>query len=44
MRVFFRDVVRFIEHMSMEEYVLLVVVGIIIGALCLRGFGSRTHY
>jgi uncharacterized protein involved in exopolysaccharide biosynthesis len=40
----FRDLVRYVDRMRPEGWVLVLVAVIVVGALCLRGFGSRGNY
>lgn len=40
----FRDVLRSIEHFDKQDWMLVMVVVLVLGALCLRGFGSRSNY
>lgn len=44
MQHFFRTIVRTIERMNAQEYVLVFGAVILIGFFCLRGFGSRSRY
>ncbi len=39
-----RDVLRYVEHMNAQEWVVFAVVGVIIGVLCMRGFGTRSNF
>jgi len=39
-----RDVLRYVEHMNAQEWVVFATVGIIIGVLCMRGLGSRPNF
>jgi hypothetical protein len=39
-----RDVLRHVEQMNAQEWVVFAAVGIIIGVLCMRGFGSRSSF
>ena len=40
----YRTVFTRLEHLSFEQYTLLVVVIVAVGIYCLRGFGSRSNY
>ncbi len=40
----YREVLRFIDHMDMQEWVLALGALVIVGLVFLRGFGSRTNY
>lgn len=35
---------RFTDRLSLREWTVVFVAVIIAGAICLRGFGSRTNY
>lgn len=39
-----REFSRLIEHLSMQQWLYVLVIGVIVGFFCLRGFGSRTDY
>lgn len=41
---FYRDVMRFIEHMDRQEWVLALIAVVVVGLVCMRGFGSRSNY
>jgi len=41
---FCREVIRFIEHMDMQEWLLALLGVIAVGFFCMRGFGSRSQY
>ena len=36
--------IRYIQHMGMWEWFAVLILVLIAGMLCLRGFGSRTDY
>lgn len=40
----FSDVLRYVDHMSRAEWLLVVAVGLVIGMFCMRGLGSRSSY
>ncbi|MBN1588398.1 MAG: hypothetical protein JW888_02685 [Pirellulales bacterium] len=40
----YRDLMRLVQRMQPEEYLMLLVMGVALGFYCLRGFGSRTRY
>ena len=44
MAQFFQLVMRYIDHITPQQALVLVAVVILGGALCLRGFGSRAKY
>jgi hypothetical protein len=33
-----------LEHLTLQQFVLLTVVIVAIGIWCMRGFGSRSNY
>ncbi|MFH1921214.1 MAG: hypothetical protein ABIP48_15205 [Planctomycetota bacterium] len=41
---FYREVMRFINHMDMQDWAVALVGVVIVGFVCLRGFGSRSNY
>ena len=41
---FLRDAWRFIDHMTPQHWFYVLVVAIVLGFVCLRGFGSRSNY
>jgi hypothetical protein len=40
----FREIVRYADQLSPQQWLLALGAVIIIGLLCLRGFGSRSQY
>ena len=40
----FREVMRFIEHLDAQQWLLLLLGVVLIGLFCMRGFGSRSGY
>ncbi|MCA9199569.1 MAG: hypothetical protein KDA87_18625 [Planctomycetales bacterium] len=38
-----RDILRIVNHLNTQEYVVLALCAIVIGSICLRGFGSRAY-
>jgi hypothetical protein len=38
------NVMHFLENMNTQEWLLLLGGAILVGAFCLRGFGSRSNY
>ncbi len=44
MRQFLNELVRYVERMDVQQWVFLLVVVVLLGAFCLRGFGSRSQY
>ena len=41
---FLRDLSRYVERMDMQHWMIVLVVAIVLGVCCLRGFGSRSQY
>ena len=41
---FCRDVMRFIERMDAQDWLLALVAVVVVGLFCMRGFGSRSDY
>ena len=41
---FFQLVLRYVDHITPQQALVLVAAVIVGGALCLRGFGSRAKY
>ncbi len=39
-----RDLTNYVNHMGPQQWFLVLGVAVILGALCLRGFGSRSQY
>ena len=39
-----RHIMRFVEQMDKQEWVLALAGVVIVGLVCLRGFGSRSKY
>ncbi len=37
-------VMRFIERMDTQEWAIVLAAMIVVGFLCMRGFGSRANY
>lgn len=40
----YRDLLRLVERMGPQEWVVVMAVLIVVGLFCLRGFGSRSRY
>ncbi len=38
------ELTRYVDHMSLQQWTLLLIAVIALGMLCLRGFGSRANY
>lgn len=41
---FLRSCFSRVEHLDFQQFALLVVVIVVFGFYCLRGFGSRSNY
>ena len=39
-----RDALRWVENMDAQEWIVFAAVAIIVGVLCMRGFGSRSSF
>ena len=39
-----REVLRFLEQLDTQEWVLVLLGLVVVGFLCMRGFGSRSDY
>ena len=39
-----REVIRFLEQLDTQEWVLVLLGLVVVGFLCMRGFGSRSDY
>jgi len=44
MQRWWNDILRLIDRMDPQEWILVSAVAILLGAFCLRGFGSRSKY
>ena len=40
----YRETMRLINHMSTQQWLLVATIGLVVGLLCMRGFGSRSSY
>ena len=40
----FRDLMRYVDRMGPRGWLLVLAGVVIVGVLCLRGFGSRSKY
>jgi hypothetical protein len=40
----FRQVMQLVDHMGMREWFWVMAAMIVVGLICLRGFGSRSKY
>ena len=41
---YLREIVRFLEQLDTQEWVLILLGLVVVGFLCMRGFGSRSDY
>jgi hypothetical protein len=39
-----RDIMRWFDHLGTQGWLLVLAAVILVGVLCLRGFGSRSEY
>jgi hypothetical protein len=39
-----QELMRYVDHMSIQQWMLLLIAVIGLCMLCLRGFGSRANY
>jgi hypothetical protein len=39
-----RNSLRSVEHFDKQDWMLVMVAVLVLGAFCLRGFGSRSNY
>lgn len=44
MNTVYNRVSMWAEHLSMQEWLMVFLVAVVIGAACLKGFGSRNNY
>jgi len=44
MRELFHDLMSYVDHMGRGEWLFVVIVGLVIGMICMRGLGSRSSY
>jgi disulfide bond formation protein DsbB len=40
----YRETMYLINHMSTQQWLLVAVIGLVIGLFCMRGLGSRSSY
>ena len=43
-RQFMQHATRVLDHMGPQEWVVVLGAMIVVGCICLRGFGSRSQY
>ena len=41
---YYREVLQFLEQLDTQEWVFVLMGLIVVGFLCMRGFGSRSNY
>lgn len=41
---YYRVVMNYVEHLGTQEWLLVFIAAVAIGAFCMRGFGSRSRY
>lgn len=41
---FVRELIHYVDRMGPQQWFIVLAVVVVIGALCLRGFGSRSKY
>ena len=41
---FYREAMRYFDHLSPQGWLLVLAGVIVVGLICMRGFGSRSHY
>ena len=41
---YFHELFRYVERLDTHHWVLVFVAAVIVGVLCMRGFGSRSDY
>jgi hypothetical protein len=44
MNQLFREITRLVDHMGMREWFWVMAAMIVVGLVCLRGFGSRSKF
>ena len=40
----FRQVTRFLDGLDAQQWLLVLIGVVVVGLVCLRGFGSRSDY
>ena len=40
----YRDLMRYADHLSIQHWLVILLVAVVLGFFCLRGFGSRSNY
>lgn len=44
MTTFVHDLMQWIDHMERTQWLLVLAGAILIGILCMRGIGARSHF
>ena len=44
MNHYWHEVVRFVDRMGPQEWMFVLASMIVVAAICMRGFGSRSQY
>ena len=44
MQQYFNKILQFVDRMDPQECLIVMIVLIVAGLFCLRGFGSRSEY
>jgi hypothetical protein len=40
----FRTAMAWFTHLDRQEWFIVLIVGTLLGCLCMRGYGSRSNY
>ena len=40
----YRDAMRFVDQLDTQQWLIVGIVAVVVGVLCMRGFGSRSGY
>lgn len=40
----YHDMMRFVERMDPQEWLLALIAVVVVGLVCMRGYGSRSSY
>jgi hypothetical protein len=40
----YRDILRYVDRMGLQQWLVVLAVVIVVGVICMRGFGSRSKY
>lgn len=44
MQGYYKQILRLVDGMSPQEWIIVMAVLVVAGLFCFRGFGSRTRY